>query len=74
MPELIECAHAECACMVPSGMQHCSEYCRTAEEETRAQERRDPGQLFATGLRCDCGHAECEGRVNRGAAPHEQAR
>ena len=74
MASLIECAHAECACLVPPEAGYCSEYCRAKDDRKKEHEGRDPGQLFATGYSCDCGHAECDDRVKAGTATHEQAR
>jgi hypothetical protein len=69
-----ECAHVECACPAAPGSRYCGDYCRAADESQQAHERRDPGQLFAAGHACDCGHADCERRVSTGEAMHEQAR
>jgi hypothetical protein len=74
MSDRTECAHVECACLVARGERYCSEYCRARDESQKADERRNPGQLFAVGHVCNCGHPDCEQRVKSGQAVHEQAR
>jgi hypothetical protein len=73
-PAETECAHEACACMVLHDNRYCSEYCRAQDEIENSIAARDPDQLRAVTQTCDCGHVECDRRVARGKATHEQAR
>ena len=49
MAEDKKCAHPSCNCKARKDSKYCSAYCETAKSTTEIQ--------------CNCGHAQCSGKV-----------